>query len=161
MLVTSVIGILFNVINLIILNCCCNGPKQEKVDGEEAKVKKKDTNVRAAIIHLAGDLIQGVGVFVAAMIIYFRPEWKIADPITTFIFAVLVLFTTVPIFIKCMQIILEYAPSDLDIVEVRKSISEFGEVTDLHIWSLSEDRVCLTVHLNSTKIISDTNDTIK
>jgi Co/Zn/Cd efflux system component len=57
MLITSLIGILFNVINLIILNCCCNGPKQEKVEGEEEKVKKEDTNVRAAIIHLAGDLI--------------------------------------------------------------------------------------------------------
>jgi len=57
MLVTSLIGILFNVINLLILNCCCNGPKQEKVEGEEVKVKKEDTNIRAAIIHLAGDLI--------------------------------------------------------------------------------------------------------
>lgn len=60
-----------------------------------------------------------------------------------------------------MRIILEYAPSDLDIVELRKSITEFGEVTDLHVWSLSEERVCLTVHLISNKIISDINDTIK
>ena len=60
-----------------------------------------------------------------------------------------------------MRIILEYASSDLDIVELRKSISEFGEVTDLHVWSLSEDRVCLTVHLNCSKIISDVNDTTK
>ena len=60
-----------------------------------------------------------------------------------------------------MRIILEYAPSDLDIIELRKSISEFGEVTDLHVWSLSEERVCLTVHLNSNKIINDTNETTK
>jgi Co/Zn/Cd efflux system component len=38
-------------------------------------------------------------VFAAALIIYFKPEWKIADPITTFIFAVLVLATTVPVFL--------------------------------------------------------------
>jgi len=67
---------------------------------------------------LLGDGIQAVGVVVAALIIYFRPEWKIADPITTFVFAVLVLATTVPIFIQSMRILLEFAPEDMDTEEL-------------------------------------------
>jgi Co/Zn/Cd efflux system component len=67
---------------------------------------------------LLGDGIQAVGVLVAAIIIYLRPEWKIADPITTFVFAVLVLATTVPIFIQSMRILLEFAPEDMNTEEL-------------------------------------------
>ncbi len=67
---------------------------------------------------MLGDGIQAVGVLVAAIIIYLRPEWKIADPITTFVFAVLVLATTVPIFIQSMRILLEFAPEDMNTEEL-------------------------------------------
>lgn len=33
---------------------------------------KKDLNVRAAFIHVLGDLVQSVGVFIAALMIYFK-----------------------------------------------------------------------------------------
>lgn len=58
--------------------------------GKEAQ----NMNVRAAYIHVLGDMVQSVGVFIAALIIYFKPEWSIADPICTFIFSIIVLFTT-------------------------------------------------------------------
>ena len=32
-------------------------------------------NIRAAIIHLLGDIIQSFGVVVASVIIYFRHDW--------------------------------------------------------------------------------------
>jgi len=51
-------------------------------------------NVRAALIHVIGDVIQSVGVFVAAGVIYFWPEYSIVDPICTFVFSIIVLFTT-------------------------------------------------------------------
>lgn len=54
-------------------------------------------NVRAAFIHVVGDVLQSVGVFVAALVIYFLPTWQLADPICTFIFAIVVLATTIAI----------------------------------------------------------------
>ena len=33
---------------------------------------RKDLNVRAAFIHVLGDLVQSVGVFIAALMIYFK-----------------------------------------------------------------------------------------
>lgn len=33
---------------------------------------KKNINVRAAFIHVVGDLIQSLGVFIAALVIYFK-----------------------------------------------------------------------------------------
>ncbi|XP_059809087.1 zinc transporter 4 isoform X2 [Hypanus sabinus] len=50
--------------------------------------------VRAAFIHALGDVVQSVGVLVAAYIIRFKPAYKIADPICTYIFSFLVLCTT-------------------------------------------------------------------
>ena len=78
----------------------------------------ENLNVRAAIIHMIGDAIQSLGVIVAAIIIYVKPTWTIADPICTFLFSVLVMITTVPIFCDCFKILMENAPEDVDVVEV-------------------------------------------
>lgn len=57
----------------------------------------ENINVRAAFIHVISDFVQSCGVFLAALIIYFRPDWAIIDPICTFFFSVLVLITTINI----------------------------------------------------------------
>lgn len=41
-------------------------------DDLKAEQLKKNINVRAAFIHVLGDFIQSVGVFIAALIIYFK-----------------------------------------------------------------------------------------
>lgn len=65
-------------------------------------------NVRAAYIHVLGDFIQSAGVFVAALIIYFKPEWQLADPICTFIFSILVLITTFSIMKEALLVSLKF-----------------------------------------------------
>lgn len=57
----------------------------------------ENMNVRAAFIHVLGDVLQSIGVFCAAIIIYFNPTWQLADPICTFIFSIIVLWTTITI----------------------------------------------------------------
>ena len=42
-----------------------------------------DINIRAAIVHVLGDLMQSLGVFLASLIIYYKPQWKICDPLCT------------------------------------------------------------------------------
>uniref|UniRef100_A0AAY4BPI0 Probable proton-coupled zinc antiporter SLC30A3 n=1 Tax=Denticeps clupeoides TaxID=299321 RepID=A0AAY4BPI0_9TELE len=69
-----------------------------------------NTSVRAAFIHVLGDLLQSVGVMVAAIIIYFRPEYKVADPICTFLFSVFVLGTTITILRDVFRILMEGNP---------------------------------------------------
>ena len=85
---------------------------------EEKEVQ--NMNVRAAIIHILGDMIQSAGVVTAAIIIYVKPEWKIADPITTFIFTILVICTTLPIFMDCIVVLMEATPSEINIVDCFK-----------------------------------------
>lgn len=71
---------------------------------------------------MVGDCIQAVGVVIAAILIYIRPDWKIADPITTFVFAIIVLGVTIPVAVECFRILMEYSPTDLDTKELYKKI---------------------------------------
>lgn len=46
--------------------------ENEKINIEDLPHDRKNINVRAAFIHVIGDFIQSVGVFVAALAIYFK-----------------------------------------------------------------------------------------
>ena len=67
----------------------------------------ENINVRAAFIHVIGDFVQSLGVFIAALIIFFKPDWVIVDPICTFLFSVLVLFTTIAILRDALTVLME------------------------------------------------------
>ena len=82
----------------------------------------ENLNVRAAIVHMMGDMIQSLGVIIAAVIIYVKPDWTIADPICTFLFSILVMITTVPIFKDCMRFLMETSPDGISPVEVYNAI---------------------------------------
>lgn len=99
---------------------------------------------------MLGDLIQSVGVLIAAFIIHYKPEYRIADPICTFIFSGLVLFTTFGIMRDAIHVLMEGFPSYLDYSAVKKSLADISDVRtvhSLHIWSLTMSRNALSVHL--------------
>ena len=73
-------------------------------------------NIRAAFIHILGDIIQSIGVVIAALVIFFKPEYRLADPICTFVFTILCIFTTIPIFRECISVLMEATPKDIDVV---------------------------------------------
>lgn len=52
--------------------------------------KHVNLNIRAAFVHVLGDLVQSIGVLIAALIIKFT-GFEMADPICTFLFGILVL----------------------------------------------------------------------
>ena len=51
--------------------------------------------------------LQSLGVFIAALVIYFKPEWNIIDPVCTFVFSVLVLGTTLRILRDTVNVLME------------------------------------------------------
>ena len=111
----------------------------------------ENANVRAARIHALGDLIQSIGVILAALIIvYDEKRFKIADPICTFIFSIIVFFTTTTIVKDCMTVIMEGTPGKMKLSVMREAFDGLKGVYshhDLHVWQLSSNKVCLTVHL--------------
>ncbi|KAK3596554.1 hypothetical protein CHS0354_027008 [Potamilus streckersoni] len=107
-------------------------------------------NVKAAFIHVVGDLVQSIGVLVAAFIIFFKPEWKLADPICTFLFSILVLFTTITILRDILVVLMEGTPRGMSMDLIKSSFLEIDGVCDIHdlrVWSLSLSKIALSVHL--------------
>lgn len=119
-------------------------------NGEDNEEGSENLNIRAAIIHMAGDMIQSLGVIAAAVIIYIKPTWTIADPICTFLFSILVLFTTVPIFCDCMKIMMEASPEEVEVSKLFNAmiaVDFVEEVHDFHVWGLSADKPIMTAHV--------------
>ncbi|BFZ11036.1 hypothetical protein BsWGS_14075 [Bradybaena similaris] len=112
--------------------------------------KASNINVKAAFIHVLGDLFQSVGVLVAAFIIYYKPEWKIADPICTFMFSLFVVVTTMTIMRDILVVLMEGTPRGINFSDVRKTFFDVEGVLDIHnlrVWSLTMDKIALSVHL--------------
>ncbi|KAG5270631.1 hypothetical protein AALO_G00194830 [Alosa alosa] len=106
--------------------------------------------VRAAFIHALGDLVQSIGVLIAAYVVRFKPEYKLADPICTYVFSVLVLFTTVRIIRDTGVIVLEGTPRHLNVARIREDLLKLEDVhsvDELNIWALTADKTVALVHL--------------
>jgi len=122
----------------------------------------RNINIRAAFIHIIGDLLQSIGVLIAAIIIFFKPEFKIADPLCTIIFSIVVLATTFPIMIDIINVLSESCPKKVDhtkIVSLIKQINGVKNVSDLKVWSLSTDSFCIIVEIliNTSKFQFSSN----
>ena len=75
--------------------------------------KEEHINIRAAFIHVLGDLLQSVGVLISSIIIKFEPTYKWADPICTILFSVIVFCTTLSIARDTIHILVEGYPKVL------------------------------------------------
>ena len=127
---------------------------------------KADDNpvIRAAYIHILGDMIQSAGVLLAAFIIYFfqdtHPGVRIVDPICTFCFAIVVLCTTFPVSRDCFYVLLESTPRDLDIESLYNDLNSIEgviSVHDIHLWNISIGRPSIALHI----ICKSPKDTLK
>lgn len=133
----------------------CNGSiDMEKASPQRAAVRSSrgsgNINVRAALIHVIGDFLQSLGVFVAALIIFFKPEYRIADPLCTFLFSVLVLLSTIAILREALTVLMEGKPSSIDFRQVLTLLAEqpgVHMVHNLRIWALSMDKIALSAHI--------------
>lgn len=104
------------------------------------------------MLHVLGDLLNSVGVIIAAVIIWFWPEAKIADPIVTFVFTLIIIGTSYPTVKKCLLTLMEATPADIDYEKVEKAILKCAAVEgvhDLHIWALTSGKNACSAHITS------------
>ncbi|CAH8560418.1 unnamed protein product [Schistosoma curassoni] len=131
---------------------------------------RPNITVRAAFIHVIGDLLQSIGVMIAAMVIYFQPKYKIIDPLCTFLFSLLVLITTINILRDALNVLMEATPRGLNFNEVKNSLMNINgvkEIHNLHMWSLTTNKTAVSVHLaiendsNAQEILKQANHLLK
>ena len=110
----------------------------------------------AAFLHVLGDMLLSVGVIIAAALVYFFPSMWYADPCCTYLFSIIVFYTTIPIIKSIIEVLMEGTPKHIDSEQLRNDIYEAcGEdivnVHDLHIWAISVGKISMTVHVQSIK----------
>nr|DBA31789.1 TPA: hypothetical protein GDO54_007564 [Pyxicephalus adspersus] len=113
-----------------------------------------DVMLITAAVGVAVNLIfhMNVSVLISSYILH-RPEYKIADPICTYIFSVLVVFTTLRLIRDTVLIILEGVPRHLNVDQIKSDlmkIEDVHSVKDLNVWSLTTGKstAIITLQLN-------------
>lgn len=152
MMLVSIFGIIVNIVMAIILasGSCLKGKDHHHSHHGHKHGDEMNINLRAAVIHVLGDLLQSIGVFIAACVVTFFPEAKIADPICTFVFAPIVIATTLRVLRDTTWVLLEACPMHLDYSTIARDLCMLDGVEaihDLNIWALTLGQYALTVHL--------------
>ncbi|XP_053560733.1 proton-coupled zinc antiporter SLC30A2 [Bombina bombina] len=149
MLITSACAVAVNIIMGVTLHQTEHG-HSHGIENVHSHEDQRNPNVRAAFIHVVGDLLQSLGVLIAAFIIYFKPEYKMIDPICTFLFSVLVLVTTLTILRDVLLVLMEGTPKGVDFNLVKDTLLSIHGVKalhSLHIWALTVSQPVLSVHI--------------
>ena len=111
------------------------------------------------LIHLLCDMFQSILVIVTSFLIYYydttiHPYIKIWDDVCGLTFLIIMIIISWPIAVDCIDILMEAAPNDLDIKQVYneiKNVEGVLDIHDIHFWSLSFGRPCITMHILTDK----------
>ncbi|MBS3904504.1 MAG: cation transporter [Simkania sp.] len=106
-------------------------------------------NMRAAYLHVIGDLLGSFGVLLSGGIIWLT-GWNIVDPIVSLLFSLGIIYSSIKIAWKSICILMEFSPPNLDIEAIEQALASLPgveEVHDLHVWSIASDHPALSVHL--------------
>ncbi|WP_072392206.1 cation diffusion facilitator family transporter [Hyphomicrobium sp. CS1GBMeth3] len=106
-------------------------------------------NMRAAALHVVGDLLGSVAAIAAAVVIL-ATGWTPIDPILSVFVSLLILGSAARIVRDAGHILLQGTPIGLDPKEIAASIAEsvpaVHDVHHVHAWSLSQERPIVTLH---------------
>ncbi len=131
-LVIAVIGLLVNVIAFRILH-----------SGEQ------NMNVRAAMLHVIGDMLGSAAAIAAALSVYLT-GWLYADPLLACVIAAVLGRGAYRVLKESAHILLEGVPAGVSIKEIREtlaaSVPGVLEVHHVHAWSLTAEKPLLTLH---------------
>ena len=111
--------------------------------------KKGDINVRAAVVHMAGDAVGAVAIILGALAIRYTGLTYI-DPVLSIVLGLFIVYTAWDIIRESCNILLEGLPRGIDLENVTAAMAGVEgviDVHDLHIWSLGSSTHALSSHL--------------
>ncbi|PZR55007.1 cation transporter [Xylanimonas oleitrophica] len=133
LLVTAVLGLVVNVISFRLL----------------AAGAKESLNVRGAHLEVLGDLLGSVGVVVAAVVLW-TTGWSYVDPLVGVAIGLFILPRTWRLSRQALRILLEVAPPEVEIAQVRDAllaVPGVAAVHDLHVWTITSGMDSASAHV--------------
>ena len=116
--------------------------------------------MRAALAHVIGDVLQSLGVCLSAALIWAFNDrwldengisyWYRSDPICTFLFSILVLWSTTGTIKEAVHVLMAGVPRGVDpsaVLAQLYAIPTVVEVHDLHVWTLVGSKRNMWAHI--------------
>lgn len=133
MLVVAVLGLIVNLLALQIMR----------------KADPDNLNIRAAMLHVIGDLLGSVAAIAAAVIIL-ATDWYIVDPVLSVLVAVIILRGAWAVTKSAAHILLQGAPDGMEpnviAGDLKAHVAGVTDIHHIHSWSLTEERPVITLH---------------
>ncbi len=106
-------------------------------------------NVRGAFLEVAADALGSLAVIISALVIL-TTGWQAADPIASLVIGLMIVPRTFKLLRETLDVLLEAAPKDVDMAEVRAHILALDgveDVHDLHAWTITSGMPVLSAHV--------------
>jgi cobalt-zinc-cadmium efflux system protein len=111
---------------------------------------RRNLNIRAAVLHVAGDLLGSVGAIVAAIVIL-ATGWTPIDPILSVVLSLLILRGAWDVTRRAGHVLMEGAPEGFDDralkADLRAVVPGVLDVHHVHAWMLTAERPMVTLHV--------------
>ncbi len=117
-----------------------------------------NVNVEGAFLHMVADALGSVGAIVAGVVIL-TTGWMPIDSLTSMVIGALILWSSLGLLRRTLNILINSTPSHVDFQEVKQAIEandHVAEVHDLHIWSVTSGFPVLTAHIQLKRDCCDT-----
>ena len=128
------------------------------VDGITAKLSHHEShhnaNMKMLFLHNLADALGSVRVIVSGLcVVYF--DWYFVDGIIALMIAGYMIFHSIIAFPKIVKILMNAAPDNMDIDEIKKHLLKIKNVSDvhhIHVWNIDEEHISLDCHIVSEDI---------
>jgi len=110
---------------------------------------RSNLNVRAAFIHVLGDLLASVAALMTGAVVW-ATGWTPIDPMLSLLIGGLVLASSLRLLREAVHGLLDGVPSGISLPQLGRAMAATPgvlEIHDLHVWALSAERSALSAHV--------------
>ena len=111
--------------------------------------KENNINIKSAMLHFLGDLLNSVGVVISSIIIYFT-NFVYIDIIMSVVISVIIFTGGYKISKEAFFILMEAVPSEVDLNMLRNellNIDGIKNIHELHVWKNDNEEISFTAHI--------------
>jgi cobalt-zinc-cadmium efflux system protein len=110
---------------------------------------KENLNMRAAVLHVLGDLLGSVAAIIASLVIM-TTGWMPIDPLLSVLVSLIILRSALRIVLESGHILLEGSPPHVDVEaiagDLAATVDGVENVHHVHVWSITQERPMATLH---------------
>lgn len=110
--------------------------------------RNENLNLKGAWLHVMMDALGSIGAIAAGLAIWIF-DWNWVDPLASILIGLLVIYSSWMLLAEAVSVLMESAPSGINVDQVHQSLFEVEGVTeihDLHIWTITSGLISLSAH---------------